>query len=210
MVRVALTGGIATGKSALLSLIQARGVPVIDADILARDVVAPGTPGLAAVVERFGQSVVGPDGALDRRRLAAIVFADAGARADLEAIIHPAVYRAIADWFSSLPPATPFAVADIPLLFETGHAGDFDRIVLAACSPEEQVRRVIARDNVTHADAEARLAAQWPMGQKVALADHVIWTTGTREETAQKVEELLELLQREATAGEAGPDGLWK
>jgi len=195
VVRIALTGGIATGKSAILRRLHARGVPVVDADVLAREAVAPGTPGLAAVVERFGASIVGRDGELDRRALGAIVFADASARADLEAIVHPAVYRAITGWFATLPPNTPFAVADIPLLFETGHAGDFDRILVAACSPDEQVRRVMARDGVSRADAEARLAAQWPIGQKVALADHVIWTTGTYEETDQRVDELLQALR---------------
>ena len=196
MVRVALTGGIATGKSGVLRRLAARGIPVIDADVLAREVVAPGTAGHAAVVERFGTTMVSADGALDRRALGAIVFADAGARADLEAIIHPAVYRAITDWFASLPGGTAVAVADIPLLFETGHAGDFDRIVVAACSPDEQIRRVMARDGVSRADAEARLAAQWPIGQKVALADHVIWTTGTFEETDAKVDELLQVLRQ--------------
>ncbi len=195
MVRVALTGGIATGKSAVLRRLQARGVPVIDADVLAREVVAPGTDGFTAVVDRFGAEVVGADGALDRRALGAMVFADAGARADLEAIIHPAVYRRITEWFSSLPADTAVAVADIPLLFETGRAADFDRIVIAACPPEEQVRRVRARDGVSRADAEARLAAQWPIGQKIALADHVIWTTGTHEETDAKVDELLQALR---------------
>ncbi len=194
MVRVALTGGIASGKSGVLRRLAARGIPVIDADILAREVVAPGTAGHAAVVERFGTTIVTADGAIDRRALGAIVFADAGARADREGLIHPAVYRAIADWFASLPGDTALAVADIPLLFETGHAGDFDRIVVAACSPDEQVRRVMARDDVSRAEAEARLAAQWPIGQKVALADHVIWTTGTFEETNQQVDDLLQAL----------------
>ena len=195
MVRIALTGGIATGKSAVLRRLHARGVPVIDADVLAREAVAAGTPGHAAVVERFGASIVGADGELDRRALGAIVFADAGARADLESIVHPAVYGRIAHWFASLPSDTPLAVADIPLLFETGHAGDFDRILVAACPPEEQVRRVMARDGVSRADAEARVGVQWPIGQKVALADHVIWTTGTRDETEQKVDELLTSLR---------------
>jgi dephospho-CoA kinase len=191
MVRVALTGGIATGKSTVLRLLRDRGIPVIDADRIAREVVAPGTPGCLAVMERFGPSVVAADGALDRRALAAIVFADAAARADLEAIIHPAVYAAITGWFSALPPATRAAVADIPLLFETGRAGDFDRVVVVACPPEEQVRRVLARDGGTEADARARLAAQWPIEDKVARADDVIWTTGTHAETERQVDALL-------------------
>src|SRR5688572_30483235 len=117
--RVALTGGIATGKSYVRARFEDLGVPTIDADALARDAIAPGTPGLAAVVARFGPVVLDPDGQVNRAALAAIVFADDGARRDLEAIIHPVVRRAIDDWYRTLDPATPFAVAEIPLLYET-------------------------------------------------------------------------------------------
>ena len=196
MVRVALTGGIATGKSTVLRLLAAAGVPTIDADALARAAVAPGTPGFEAVRRRFGASVVSGAGALDRKKMAALVFADALARADLEAIVHPAVYHAITEWFRSVPPQTPVAVADIPLLFETGRQGDFDTVVVVACPPEEQVRRVMARDGATEAEARARLAAQWPIERKVSAADRVIWTTGTHAETERQVAELLEGLQR--------------
>ena len=197
MVRLALTGGIATGKSTVLRLLQDRGIPTIDADHLARDAVAPGTPGLRAVVDRFGPSILAADGTLDRRRLAAVVFADSAARADLEAIVHPAVYEAVRAWFASLPPATPLAVADIPLLFETGRDRDFSRVVVVACTPAEQVRRVMARDGGSEADARARLAAQWPIDVKVARADEVIWTTGTHADTERQVEALLRRLKAE-------------
>ena len=194
MVRVALTGGIATGKSTVLRVLQAREIPTIDADVLAREVVAPGTPGLEAVVERFGKAVLDVDGALDRRALAALVFSDPLARHDLERIVHPAVYGAIQTWLRRLPNETLLAVADIPLLFETGHQADFDQVVVAACPPEEQLRRVMARDGVSEAEARTRLDAQWPIAEKVARAHHVIWTTGPRTETERQVDELVRRL----------------
>jgi dephospho-CoA kinase len=176
MLRVALTGGIGTGKSYCLARFAALGVPTIDADLLAREAVAPGTPGLAAIAERFGPGVVAAAGTLDRPALGRIVFGDNKARAALEAIIHPEVYRRIREWFANLAPGTRLAIADIPLVFETGHNHDFDRVVVAACAPDEQVRRVMARDSLTDAEARARLAAQWPIQEKVKRADHVIWT----------------------------------
>jgi dephospho-CoA kinase len=191
MRRVALTGGIATGKSYVTARLRKAGVPVVDADVLAREVVAPGSPGLTAIVHRFGPGVIRADGTLDRAALGERVFADAAARRDLEAIVHPAVRTAIDRFFSSLPPATPLAVADIPLLFETGRAGDFDTVVVVACRPETQVSRVMARDGLSRAQAEARLAAQLPIADKVARADHVIWTDGTFADTDRQVEALL-------------------
>jgi dephospho-CoA kinase len=196
MVRLALTGGIATGKSGVLRLLQARAIPTTDSDVLAREVVAPGTAGLRAVVDRFGPGVLDQDGALNRRALAATVFANSKARSDLEAIVHPAVYSGIRRWLASLSPETPLAVADIPLLFETGHEGDFDRVLVVACPPEEQLRRVMARDRASEAEARARLAAQWPIADKAARADDVIWTMGTHEETARQVDELVQKLTR--------------
>jgi dephospho-CoA kinase len=191
VVRVALTGGIATGKSHVLAALAARGVPTIDADLLAHEVVAPGTPAAAAIGRRFGPDVIGPGGEIDRRKLGAIVFNDPGARRDLEAIVHPAVYAAIERWFQLLPPETTAAVADIPLLFETGHDRDFDVVVVAACEPEEQMRRVMARDGLTESEARSRVEAQLPIAEKVARADYVVTTTGTLAETSAKVEELL-------------------
>lgn len=187
MLRVALTGGIATGKSYCLGRFAAHGVPTIDADVLAREAVAPGTPGLAAVSARFGAGVLAADGSLDRPALGRVVFADARARAALEAILHPDVYRRIREWFANLPAATRVAMADIPLVFETGHNHDFDKVVVAACHPEEQVRRVIARDNLSDAAARARLAAQWPIDEKVKRADRVIWTDRGFAETDRQI-----------------------
>jgi dephospho-CoA kinase len=195
MVEAALTGGIATGKSHCLARFGTLGVPTVDADRLARLAVAPGTPGLAAVVERFGASVLRPDGTLDRAALGGIVFTDRSARADLEAIVHPDVYRRIREWFGRLPPSTPVALADIPLLFETGHQHEFDRVIVCACSPDEQMRRLMARDGLREPEARARLAAQWPIEEKVRRADYVIDTGGTFAETDAQVRAVAEALR---------------
>lgn len=179
--RVALTGGIATGKSRCLAVFARLGAAVIDADQLARDAVAPGSEGLAAVVKRFGPSVLLPNGQLNRAALGAVIFADPLARQQIEAIIHPRVYTGVERWFSGL--TVPVGVADIPLLYETGREGDFDVVVVAACQPEQQLARLIARSGLSEAAARARIAAQWPIAKKVALADYVIDTSGTLAET---------------------------
>ena len=197
MVRAALTGGIATGKSYCIARFAARGLPVVDADTLAREAVAPGSPGLAAVVDRFGPGVLRPDGSLNRPAVARVIFQDRAARADLEAIIHPEVYRRVRDWFVRLPPSTRVAIADIPLLFETGHNHEFDAVIVAACHPATQLARLIARDKLSEEDAEARLAAQWPIQDKVARADYVIRTDGTFEDTDEQIAQTLESLNFE-------------
>ena len=197
MLRIALTGGIATGKSYCLVHFAELGAPVVDADRLARQAVAPGSPGLRAVVDRFGAEVLAADGSLDRPVLGRIVFGDARARAALEAIIHPEVYRHIREWFANLPRGTRVAIADIPLVFETGHNHDFDSVVVAACSPDEQVRRVMNRDGLSKRDARARLAAQWPIEEKVKRANHVIWTDRGFAETDRQVKDVYERLRRD-------------
>jgi dephospho-CoA kinase len=187
MLRVGLTGGIATGKSFCLSRFARLGVPVIDADVVSREVVEPGSAALDAIRSRFGGSVIAAGGSLDRAALATIVFSDRTARADLESIIHPEVYRRINDWFANQRPGVPFAMADIPLLFETGHEHDFDYVVVCACEPFEQLRRLVERDKLTESAARERLAAQWPIDEKVERADFVIRTDGTFEETYAQV-----------------------
>jgi dephospho-CoA kinase len=193
--RIALTGGIATGKTWVRARFEDRGVPAIDADVLAREAVALGTPGLAAVVQRFGSEILLPSGALDRQKLAGIVFADSDARRDLEAIVHPEVRRAADQWFSALDPRShPWALADIPLLYETGRDRDFDAVIVVACDPETQVRRIIERDGLSEHDARQRLAAQLPIAEKVAKADYVIRTDGTLDETDEQVARIWKLL----------------
>jgi dephospho-CoA kinase len=191
MRRVALTGGIATGKSHVRAEFERLGVPTIDADTLARDVVAVGTPGLQAVVSRFGRGVLDDTGALDRRKLGSIVFSDPVARRDLEEIIHPAVRRAIDAWFESLADTPPgFAIADIPLLYETGRDREFDAVIVAACDPATELTRIVARDGITEAEARARIAAQLPIAEKTGRADYVIRTDGSFENTYRQVREV--------------------
>lgn len=193
--RVALTGGIATGKSDLRARFEALGVPTIDSDLLAREAVVPGSAALAAVVARFGQDVLHGDGTLDRKKLAKIVFADPEARGALEAIVHPEVRRAVDEWFATLDPDRhPYAIADIPLLYEVGRDRDFDVVIVAACDPDTQVRRVMKRDKISEVAARQRLAAQLPIDQKVRRADYVIRTDGTYEDTDRQVRSAFERL----------------
>lgn len=190
MLRVALTGGIATGKSYCLARFASHGVPTIDADLLARDAVASGSAGLRAVAERFGSSVLAEDGTLDRPALGRIVFRDGRARAALEAIIHPEVYRRIRAWFAGLPTSARLAMADIPLLFETGQEHEFDAVIVTACEPEEQLRRMVARDSLPESDARERLASQLPIDEKIKRAGYVIHTDRGFAETDAQVRDV--------------------
>lgn len=196
MKHVALTGGLATGKSFVRDAFDRLGVPTFDADAAARAAVAPGTPGLEAVVARFGDTVLDAAGQLDRRRLAGVVFGDAAARADLEGIVHPEVGWARDAWFSSLTDGPPgFAVAEIPVLYEAGLEGGFDGVVVAACTPETQVARAVARGGLTEDEARLRIAAQMPIEEKVRRADYVIRTDGTPEHTERQVRDLYDTLR---------------
>jgi dephospho-CoA kinase len=189
--RVGLTGGIATGKSHVRAVFEALGVPTIDADVLAHEAVAPGTTGFEAVKARFGPDVVDARGAIDRRKLGNLVFADAQARKDLEAIIHPGVVAAIEHWFASLDAhAHPFAIADVPLLYEAGRERDYDIVVVTACELPTQIRRVMARDGISEGEARQRVAAQLPIEEKVRRADHVIRTDGLLASTNAQVHDV--------------------
>lgn len=200
VLHVGLTGGIATGKSYVTRRLAEAGLPTIDADRLAREAVAPGTDGLRSVVARFGREVLTADGALDRARLGAIVFANPAARADLEAIIHPEVRRRIASWHTDLARQgyRGPVIADIPLLFETGRTGDFEEVVVVACDPARQRERVMARDGLSAEAADTRIAAQWPIAAKVKAADHVIMTDGTFADTDAQVDALVARLRTRA------------
>ncbi|MDE3156821.1 MAG: dephospho-CoA kinase [Acidobacteriota bacterium] len=196
MLRVALTGGIGTGKTHVLGRLAEAGVPVVDADRIVHALMEPGGAVTQAVAARFGTGMLDADGRVDRKRLGALVFADEGARRDLETIVHPAVYDAIARWLSEMAQAGhPLAIADIPLLYETGRAAAFDRVIVAACPPEVQVVRVMQRDGIGEAAARQRLAAQLPIDEKTARADFVIRTDGTFAETDRQVEETLAQLR---------------
>jgi dephospho-CoA kinase len=201
MLRVALTGGIATGKSYVRSRIAARGVPTADADSIVHDLLSAGSEVSLEIARRFGPGVARLDGAVDRAALGALVFSDEAARRALEAIVHPRVYARIAEWMSlQARDGARWVVADIPLVFETGREGEFDRVVVVACSPEEQVRRVVRRDGVDEAAALARLAAQWPIAEKVRRATDVVDTSGTFDETDRQVDAVCTALDEVATA----------
>ncbi len=171
-----LTGGIASGKSAVSALFRREGVPVVDADEVAREVVAAGSPGLAAIVEAFGPGVLAEDGTLDRKKLGAMIFEDESQRARLNAILHPAIGSASAAHFQRLTAAGhPLACYDAALIVERGIADMFRPLVVVAAPREMQKQRLMARDGLSAADADARLDAQMPVETKVGVADIVIW-----------------------------------
>ena len=174
--RVGLTGGIASGKSTVARLFEALGVPVIDTDVLAREVVAPGQPLLAQIAERFGPGVLAADGSLDRRALRALVFADPAARADLERLTHPAI-RALLEQRSAAARGD-YQIHVIPLLVETGGRDRVERVLVVDCSEELQIRRLQARDGSTLEQAREILAAQASRTTRLAAADDVIENTG--------------------------------
>ncbi|HZZ86542.1 MAG TPA: dephospho-CoA kinase [Anaeromyxobacteraceae bacterium] len=172
---VGLTGGIATGKSTFAEALRRLGAPVVDADELARRVVAKGSPGLAAVVAAFGPEVLTAGGELDRKKLGSRVFADAGARARLEAITHPAIRAALADELGRLEEAgAGLAFYDVPLLYEVGMEGLVDCVVVVYAPPASQLLRLERRDGLTHEEARARLRAQLPIDDKAARADVLV------------------------------------
>jgi dephospho-CoA kinase len=186
---VGLTGGIGSGKSLVAELLAAHGATIIDADVLAREAVAPGTPGPAAVRERFGTGVLRPDGSLDRAALGRIVFGDPIARRDLEAIIHPAV-RARAAALAAAAPEGAVVVQVIPLLVETGQQGHFDQVVVVDVEPEVQLSRIVRRDGLSEAEARARLRAQASREARLAAAHVVLRNNGNRDDLAAAVDRL--------------------
>jgi dephospho-CoA kinase len=188
MVRVALTGGIASGKSMVAAELAARGATIIDADVLAREVVEPGTPALAAIIDRFGEHVVA-EGRLDRTRLAQIVFADSLARRDLEQIVHPAV-RARAAELERAAGDAAIVVHVIPLLVETGQQGDFDFVVTVDVDHETQIQRLAARNGFTRGEAESRIAAQAGREDRKIVADVVVDNTGSLTRLREQVDAL--------------------
>ena len=188
MVRVALTGGIASGKSMVATKLAARGAIVIDADVLAREVVEPGTSALAAIIDRFGADVLS-DGRLDRARLAEIVFADPLARRDLERIVHPAV-RARAAELERAAGAAAVVVHVIPLLVETGQQEDFDLVVTVDVDHETQIQRLMTRNGFTRAEAESRVAAQASREDRRIAADVVLDNTGSVTQLREQVDAL--------------------
>lgn len=183
--RVALTGGIASGKSTVALLFAALGVPLIDTDVIARQVVEPGQPALAAIVDAFGAGMLEADGRLDRRRMREQIFADPVARQRLEAILHPAIRREMER--QSRQADGPYQVLVIPLLTEGGRRDHVDRVLLVDVPEELQVQRLMMRDSVTHEQARAALNAQATRAARLAMADDVVRNTGRVEELREQV-----------------------
>ncbi|GAB3659248.1 dephospho-CoA kinase [Nocardioides korecus] len=202
MIRVGLTGGVASGKSTVAALLVEQGAVLIDADALAREVVAAGTPGFDAVRDAFGDDLVGADGELDRAALGRLVFADTDARKRLEAIVHPLVFERMIELEQSAP-ADAVVVHDIPLLAERGPGGtdDFDAVVVVDAPEDLQVQRMTQDRGWTTEDARSRIAAQASREDRLAVATHVVGNTGTREELAARVHDVLaEITERHRSA----------
>ncbi len=184
MLTVGLTGGIGAGKSAVAAALARRGAAVIDTDVLAREVIAPGTPGFDAVLDRFGPDVLAPDGSVDRARLASVVFAAPAARADLEAIVHPAVRAAVAERLAGLERAgARVALVVVPLLVETGPGRyGLDRVLVVDAPEDVALERLTAGRGMAEQDARARIAAQATRTERLRAADYVLVNVGTLDE----------------------------
>lgn len=195
-VRIGLTGGIGSGKTTVTDLLAELGAVIVDADVIARDVVAAGSPGLAAIAAEFGDQILGPDGEMNREAMAALVFADPDARARLNAIVHPLVRERSMELVAAAPPGS-IVIQSIPLLVETGQQKAFDFVVVVDVAPEVAVARLVKYRGMTEADARARIAAQADREQRLAAADVVLDNSGEPELLAIQVRELwLELQQR--------------
>ena len=197
MLRVALTGGIATGKTYVLTRLRDRGVSTIDADEIVHEALGPNTVTTKAIAAQFGGVFLNADGSIDRALLAGKVFQDAESRHRLEAIIHPVVYTVIREWYATLD--HPIGVASVPLLFETHREADFDFVAVTLCPPEMQLQRILERDRITEEEARQRIAAQMAAEEKARRADFVILTGGSPSATDRQVDELLIALQASAS-----------
>jgi dephospho-CoA kinase len=199
---IGLTGGIGSGKSTFAALLRARGAAVVDADQLSRDAVAPGSAGLADVVGTFGDEVLDANGALDRKRMAARVFADPAARQKLERIVHPRVREAMAAELQRLAAkGVPLVLYDVPLLYEAGRERDVEAVVVVWAPHESQLARLALRDGLSAAEAEARISAQLPLDEKARRADYVVVNDSTLDALAAKADALLSDLARDLPKG---------
>ncbi len=196
-----LTGGIGSGKSSAAALFRDRGVPVVDADELAREAVMPGSAGLAEVMAAFGPQIATAEGGLDRKQLGALVFADAEARKRLNAITHPIVRRLSQERFLALDQqGVTLAGYDVPLLFEVGLDAVLRPIVVVTAREATQLERIVARDGISEQAARERLAAQLPLADKQKRADYVLYNNGTRDALAAQVDAALEKMRAELGA----------
>jgi len=181
-----LTGGIASGKSTVTRLFRVDGVPMVDADEVARSIVAPGMPALRMLVSAFGDHILLPDGSLNRPKLGSMVFLDPQKRGTLDNIVQGILSDEIGSQLRKLIESHPLVGLDAALIIEKGHQDEYRPLVVVAVSPEVQLKRVQERDGFTEEEARARLSAQIPMEEKVKLANHVIWNNGTKDELLQK------------------------
>jgi dephospho-CoA kinase len=200
VLRVGLTGGIGSGKSTVGALLAEHGALVIDSDALAREVVAAGSTGLAAVVDAFGPEVLTATGELDRAAMGRRVFADPAARTRLEAVIHPLVRRRAAE-IEATAPTDAVVVHDIPLLVETRQAGDFDVVVVVDAPVEIQIDRLTRERGMTAEEARSRIDAQASREERLAVADHVVANDATRVQLSQAVDRLWTQLSRHRDGG---------
>jgi dephospho-CoA kinase len=208
MLKVGLTGGIATGKSYVVSVLRELGCEVLDADVVAHQAIEPGKPAYQDIITEFGaefgKGVLNADGTINRPALGAIVFNDEAKRQRLNAIVHPRVFEAQAAWLATLDPsaiAIPIiAVIDAALMIETGSYKRFDKVVVVHCTPELQLKRLMERNQMPQAQAEARIAAQMPSAEKVKVADYTIETSQGFEDTRRQVEMLYTKLLQDAAA----------
>lgn len=190
MLLVGLTGGIGSGKSTVARLLEKRGAVVFDADLLAREAVEPGTPGHAAVIERFGADVLAPGGELDREALASIVFADPSARRDLEEIVHPEVRRLFAEGSEAYRDTDSVVVFSAPLLVETGMHTAFEVLVVVSATVATQIERLMHQRGMSEPSIRARIDAQAPLEDKAAAADFLVDNEGSLDELESQVDRL--------------------
>ena len=189
MLKVGLTGGIAVGKSYVVSVLRELGCEVLDADVVAHQAIEPNQPAYQDIVSEFGKEVLNEDGTINRPALGAIVFGDEAKRQRLNAIVHPRIFEAQAAWLATLNPSA-IAIIDAALMIETGSYKRFDKVVVVHCTPELQLARLMERNQMPQAQAEARIAAQMPSAEKVKVADYTIETSLGFEDTRRQTEAL--------------------
>ncbi len=199
MLKVGLTGGIASGKTYVAELLRSLGCEVSDADVVAREIVEPGQPAYQDIVQAFGQEILHPDKTIDRTKLGAIIFSDEQARLQLNAITHPRIHEAQSRWLAEVAERNPEAIAitDASLMIESGGYKRFDKIIVVYCSLEIQLERLMARNNLPCEEAMKRIAAQMPASEKLKYADYSVETSGGYESTDQQVRSLYIELEKQ-------------
>jgi dephospho-CoA kinase len=201
MLKIGLTGGIATGKSYVLVILRELGCEVLDADQVAHEVIERGQPAYKEIIDHFGEAIAGPDGRIDRAKLGEIVFTDKSEREKLNSIVHPKVFQTQARWFEEIIRKNPSAIAvvDAALMIETGSYRRFDKLVVVYCTPELQLERLMQRSNLKREDALARISAQMPSAEKLKYADYTIDTSNGFEDTRRQVEAIYRNLVEEGS-----------